>query len=173
MNFRVCFKCKSMTWFDIVFTFFKIKTPKINPLPNDYLKYNIENGDYLIDFRPEIYCYNTNGNLRHKIFVQSDDFIDGKVLEDFYFKHPEIMEFALLKKDFIRKKKIKIEKDMTISCSLFHNEKLNKFFYCCDATPEALREHLLNYMKKIEELMQPSEMCKYCFEHIVFQGDEI
>lgn len=163
MNFRVCFNCKEMTWFDIKFTFLRIKTPKVNPLPENYIKFNVENGDYLIDFRPEIYCNHTNGNLRHKVI-----FDPNVLLEEFYFKQPDILKFALLKKDFIRKKKISIRNEDEISSSLFFKSNENNFYYICDAEPNYLRDRLIEYMKTVEQLMFPADSCKYSFEHIVF-----
>lgn len=166
MNFKVCFDCKkTMTWFDVVFTFLRIKVPKDNA--SNYHKFNIENGDYLIDFRPNIYCNYAEGNFQH--FHLKETF---RMLDNFYFNHPELLKHAILKKYDIKKNKIELDNEMEETVSLFFKRENNQFYCCCDANPSFLNKRLLDYFKFLETNMFPCDECQFQFEHIVF-GKEL
>ena len=165
MNFKVCFNCKRMTWFDIIFTFFKIKVPKENNL--NYQKLNIQNGDYLVDFRTNIYCNHVEGELNH---IRLKD--TSRLLNEFYFHYPELLKYAILKKEQIRKNKIYLENEMYQTVSLYFKKENNKFYYCAETENEFLNNFLLDYFKYLETNMFPFSSCPLNFEHVVF-GKEL
>lgn len=165
MNFRICMDCKKTTSFDVVFTFLKIKTPNDNNL--NYPKFDVKNGDYLIDFRTNIYCNNVEGEFNH---IRPKD--TSRLLNEFYFHYPELLKYAILKKEQIRKNKIYLENEMEVSVSLFLQKANNKFYYLCDEEPLYLNNLLLDYFKYLETNMFPFSSCPLNFEHVVFGKDE-
>ena len=164
MNFRICLDCKKTSWFDINFVFLRIGDKQITKFQEECNKFNIEKGDYLIAFSPEIRCDCICKDSCHPGLD-----LDW-MLNRFYFKNPEYMKFALLKKSFIKRNKIRVIDLVGVSASLFLKPKENKTYYLCDVEPTVLRDVLIDYMKFVEKNMFPSNDCKFSFEHIVFGG---
>ena len=165
MNFRLCLNCKKTSWFDISFKFFRIKEDQLIRFPDECKRFNVEKGDVLITFKPEIHCDFISGEYYHPGLD-----LDW-LLNRFYFKHPEYMKIALLKKYFVKKNKIKISELEDCSASMFLKPRENKTYYVCDVEPAKLRDILLDYMKLIENKLFPSDGCRLGFEHIVFGGE--
>lgn len=166
MDFRVCLKCNDASWFDISFTFFRIGEKQLNNFPEECKEFNIEKGDVLVGFKPEIHCNCISEKYSFNLFD-----VDW-MLNRFYFKNPEFIKFALMKKSFIKKNKIKINDLYDVSASMFFKKNEGKFYYICDIEPYQFRDFLLSYMKFIEEKIFPTEDCQYSFEHVVLWGEK-